>query len=179
MQIPKPRVLATLLSLAAAAAITLGVAPGAQAEPQVPARGELIGSFSPQELTTKPTPAPSLTSPVKASPKKCSSLPAGSAARRAGAATVCLQAAPVSGSAVQAARVNTAADSTTGVCSITAPGDFTYNRLDYCLTGYQVTYTEYGEGDPGDPLGTGVLTVNSSAVLSATSGQSGVGDRHA
>jgi len=171
MQIPKPRLLAILLSLAAAAAITLGVAPGAQAEPSIPAHGQLIGSFTPQELLAKPTPTPSLTSPLTPSPKTCSTLPAGSAARLAGATTACVQVTPLSGSALQTTHANTTAGADAATCSITSPGQYTYNRLDYCLTDLQVTYTEINEEEPGEILGTAVLTVSSSAVLSATSGQ--------
>lgn len=54
---------------------------------------------------------------------------------------------------------------------MTDPGDYTYDRLDYCLTDLQITYTEYSEAEPGEVLGTGVLTVDSSATLSATTGQ--------
>lgn len=167
MHMSGPRLVAALLSVAAAAAVTLVGTTGAQAEPQAPAHGKLIGSFTPQELTSQPTSPPHLASPLKASPKKCWSLPAGSAARKAGATTACMKITPGSSSAPTAR--SRAAQASAAACTETVPGDYTYNRLAYCLTGDDITYDEYDS--LGLEIGTGVLTVNSSAALSARSGQ--------
>ncbi|MFF7705691.1 hypothetical protein [Streptomyces lydicus] len=108
---------------------------------------------------------------MKASTERCTQLPAGSAARKAGATTACIQVTGLSGSShvVDSSRLDTAqADAAT--CSVTA-GFYYYHRHDYCLNNGEVTYTEYNEENAGEILGTGVLTVSSSATLSASSGQ--------
>ena len=51
---------------------------------------------------------------------------------------------PVSDSAAQTTPANPAS-ANLATCSVTDPGDYTYDRLDYCLTGFQITYTEYSE----------------------------------
>ncbi len=165
------RTVAAVISLAAAAALALAYAPGAQAETPILPHGKPIASFTPQNLVAKP--APHLTSPVKTTfRKRCAPLPARSAARKAGATTACIQVTARPGSAKPATSSDfQPADTNAATCSVTQPGYYTYDRLDYCLSGFQVTYTEYNEDDPGETLGTGTLTVSSSASLSASSGQ--------
>jgi hypothetical protein len=125
--------------------------------------------MTPSDLTSAPI--PHVSSPVKSSSKKCSPLPAGSSSRLAGATTACVQTAPLSDTTeTSSSRANVTA-AAVGSCSITSPGSWTYDRLAYCLTGLQITYTEYNQAKPTEILGTGVLTVNSNATLSASSGQ--------
>ncbi len=169
MQVRRSRMFAALISLATAATLALISAPGAQADTPAPAHGKLLGSFTPQDFASQP--APHLASPMKASAKRCSPLPAGSIARRAGATTACIQVTAPSGSSpVRTSGLNNAQDAA-ATCSVTNPGSYSYHRHDYCLNGLEATYTEYNEQNPGEILGTGVLTVSSSATLSASSGR--------
>ncbi|GHA73942.1 hypothetical protein GCM10010345_90800 [Streptomyces canarius] len=169
MQVRRGRTFAALISLATAATITLTNAPGAQADVQAPTHGKLIGSFTPQDLASHPV--PHLTSLMKASAERCAPLPAGSTARNAGATTACIQVSGSSGSSpAQSSRLGTAQEAA-ATCSVTSPGSYYYHRHDYCLNSLKVTYTEFNEQNPAEILGTGVLTVSSSAALSASSGQ--------
>lgn len=173
MTIRRFHLVAVLVCLAAAIAGALGSAPGAQAagKPQIPAHGKLIGSFTPQELITKSEPVPNLAKPLNTSPKKCVAVPANSAAGRAGATTACLQRTFASGSASSSAVHANTVRPDDATCTMTDPGTWTYYRLDYCLSGLQFTYTEYGGEGSTEVIGTGVLTINTSAELSAYSGE--------
>ncbi|MFD8726327.1 hypothetical protein ACFV2H_52695 [Streptomyces sp. NPDC059629] len=168
MQVRKSRIFAVLLSVATATTIALTGAPGAQADGQAPAHGRLLGSFEPQDQVAHPA---ALTSPMKASAKDCAPVPVGSAARKAGATTACIQLTgrsdsrnPVASSPLGTAQPAAAA------CSA-AVGTWYYHRHDYCFNNGTANYTAYDEKNPTKVLGTGVLTISSSATLSATSGQ--------
>jgi hypothetical protein len=168
MQIRRSRALATVASLAVAAAIALTSAPGAHAD-SAATHGRLLGSFSPQDLAPRPT--PHLASPLAASARNCAELPANAPARAAGATTACVQVTGVAGSSDLARHAGSSiAQPDAATCSVTA-GSYFYHRHDYCLNGGEITYTEFNEENPEEILGTGVLTVSSSATLSASSGQ--------
>lgn len=167
-RIPRPRrMFLSLLAVMALGATTTAVVP-AQETPDQPWRQ--VGRVDPDSLPR--VPAPVETSPLPLmSGEHCEPTRAGSQERRDGAVTACVttKAAPVGarrtavGAQQTAAPAAAANDSNTASCEITSPGNYTYKRFSYCVTGLTVRYTL--KDDRGKELGTGTLQVATSATL--------------
>ncbi|MFC0842217.1 DNA/RNA non-specific endonuclease [Streptomyces noboritoensis] len=119
-----------------------------------------------------PAAVPTRTLPLKpGSGERCEPTLAGSRERRAGAVKACVttRTKPVAQPKRQARAVAqpqaAAAATNEGSCAIAAPGTWNYSRFGYCVNGLEVLYTL--KDTNGKVVGTGTLTVASSALLPA------------
>jgi hypothetical protein len=102
----------------------------------------------------------------------CTATAPGSEERRAGAVESCVTVAPAA--APKKAKTRTgvtaapaaAAAAAAGSCDITTPGNYSYERFSYCVTGINVTYIL--RDSRGVEIGRGTLAVSTGADLSAT-----------
>ncbi|MER5978131.1 DNA/RNA non-specific endonuclease [Streptomyces sp. NPDC001857] len=113
------------------------------------------------------SPAPSASSTqtsrfVAGSGEDCTPTAPGSKERRAGAVESCVTVTP----APVTAKTRTAAAAAAAACSITNPGNYSYERFSYCVTGINVTYIM--RDSRGLEIGRGTLAVSTSADLSPT-----------
>ncbi|MER5378042.1 DNA/RNA non-specific endonuclease [Streptomyces sp. NPDC002553] len=99
---------------------------------------------------------------VAGSGEECTATAPGSKERRAGAVESCVTVTP----APVTAKSRTAAAAAAANCSITNPGNYSYERFSYCVTGINVTYIL--RDSRGLEIGRGTLTVSTSADLSPT-----------
>ncbi|MGA5121771.1 DNA/RNA non-specific endonuclease [Streptomyces pseudogriseolus] len=109
--------------------------------------------------------------------EECTATAPGSKERRAGAVESCVTVTPAPVTAPAKTKTRTgpastapasataAADAPIATCEITNPGDYSYGRFSYCVTGIHVTYILRDTN--GAELGRGVLQVSTSATLSA------------
>ncbi|WP_107420904.1 DNA/RNA non-specific endonuclease [Streptomyces sp. CB03234] len=102
--------------------------------------------------------------------EECTATAPGSKERRAGAVESCVTVAPAPAKAKAKAKSRAAsapaAAAATGSCSITNPGNYSYERFSYCVTGINVTYIL--RDSRGVEIGRGVLEVSTGADLSPT-----------
>lgn len=94
----------------------------------------------------------------------CEPTRAGSKARRAGAAEACVSTSPATATPRQSRAAVAAAG--TGGCDIASPGNYSYKRFEYCVTGVNVLYILRDSN--GKEIGRGTLQVSTSATLPAT-----------
>ncbi|MEU0056917.1 DNA/RNA non-specific endonuclease [Streptomyces sp. NPDC006334] len=99
---------------------------------------------------------------VAGSGEECTPTAPGSKERRAGAVESCVTVTP----APVTAKPRTAAAAAAANCSITNPGNYSYERFSYCVTGINVTYIM--RDSRGLEIGRGTLAVSTSADLSPT-----------
>ncbi|MCQ9131463.1 DNA/RNA non-specific endonuclease [Streptomyces sp. IBSBF 2807] len=99
----------------------------------------------------------------------CSATAPGSGERRAGAVESCVTVAPAPArkkGKSRAADAPAAAAAAAGACDVSAPGNYSYERFSYCVSGIDVTYV-LRDGN-GKEIGRGTLAVSTGADLSAT-----------
>lgn len=146
-----------LLTVVALVLTTVGVSSAQQR-----AKGE-------QRRVGKPDSAPlSATAPLiktstfpAKSAEHCEPTQAGSKERQAGAAEACVSTSRAL--TTQRQRHAGVATAATGNCNITSPGNYSYERFEYCVTGVNVLYTLRDSN--GRELGRGTLEVSTSATL--------------
>ncbi|MFF4473648.1 DNA/RNA non-specific endonuclease [Streptomyces sp. NPDC001599] len=157
-----------LLAVLALGVTTTAMAPVSEASAAAPRTVDRIGTAAPTDA-----PAPVETEPLRVTPgEHCRPTPVGSRERRAGAVESCVTmgVAPKAPAGTQpdavAPRSAAAADPPdSATCTITAPGNWTYNRFGYCITGLTVLYVLKDAN--GKQIGTGTLEVATSALLPA------------
>ncbi|MFF9377838.1 DNA/RNA non-specific endonuclease [Streptomyces griseoluteus] len=98
----------------------------------------------------------------KQSGERCEATKAGSKERRAGAVKACVRTSPVL-AARTTAQPQSLAAAAAASCSITSPGNYSYGRFSYCVTGVNVLYLLRDSN--GAELGRGTLTISTSASL--------------
>ncbi|OKJ94564.1 hypothetical protein AMK26_32595 [Streptomyces sp. CB03234] len=157
------RARSTVLTVFTALTLVLTTAATSQAaEPPAPAKAS---------STTKSA-APSAGSTetgglAAGSGEECTATAPGSKERRAGAVESCVTVAPAPAKAkARAAGAPAAAAAAAGSCAITTPGNYSYERFSYCVTGINVTYVL--RDSRGVEIGRGVLAVSTGADLSPT-----------
>ncbi|MGZ3099249.1 DNA/RNA non-specific endonuclease [Streptomyces sp. H72] len=95
----------------------------------------------------------------------CTATAPGSKERRAGAVESCVTVTPAPAKAKTGAAGAPAAAGA-GSCDITSPGNYSYERFSYCVTGINVTYIL--RDSRGMEIGRGTLAVSTGADLSST-----------
>lgn len=148
-----------LLTVVTLGLTTTGMSPAQQGAEEKPQR---VGRPDSADL---PATAPiTETAAFRAdSGERCLPTQAGSKERRAGAAKACVSTSPATATPQQSRAAVAAAD--TGSCDITNPGNYTYNRFEYCVTGVNVLYIL--RDSKGKEIGRGTLQVSASATLPA------------
>ncbi|MEY2247998.1 DNA/RNA non-specific endonuclease [Streptomyces sp. BF23-18] len=111
-------------------------------------------------------PAPATSAFPKQSGEHCEATKAGSKERRAGAVEACVSTSPVLAARTTARPQSLAATAATAGCSITSPGNYSYERFSYCVTGVNVLYLLRDSN--GAELGRGTVTISTSASLPAS-----------
>ncbi|WP_055526075.1 DNA/RNA non-specific endonuclease [Streptomyces graminilatus] len=101
----------------------------------------------------------------------CTATAPGSKERRAGAVESCVTVTPAPAKAKARAAgaapaASAAAAAAAGSCDITSPGNYSYERFSYCVTGINVTYIL--RDSRGLEIGRGVLVVSTGGDLSPT-----------
>lgn len=100
----------------------------------------------------------------------CTATAPGSKERRAGAVESCVTVTPALAKAktraAGAAPAASAAAAATASCEITNPGNYSYERFSYCVTGINITYIL--RDSRGKEIGLGILAVSTSGDLSPT-----------
>ncbi|MEU6228321.1 DNA/RNA non-specific endonuclease [Streptomyces sp. NPDC047042] len=100
----------------------------------------------------------------------CTATAPGSKERRAGAVESCVTITPAPAKAktraAAAAPAASAAAAAAGSCDITSPGNYSYERFSYCVTGINITYIL--RDSRGLEIGRGVLEVSTGGDLSPT-----------
>ncbi|WP_179857023.1 DNA/RNA non-specific endonuclease [Streptomyces sp. OV198] len=168
------RIRARSTVLAVLTAVTLGLttagtATAQQAAHQAPkASPHKAGSTN---RAAAPVPATATSAFPKQSGERCEATKAGSKERRAGAVEACVSTSPILAARTTAQPKSLAATATTAAataasCSITAPGNYSYERFSYCVTGVNVLYLLRDSN--GAELGRGTLTISTSASLPAS-----------
>ncbi|MFI8089538.1 DNA/RNA non-specific endonuclease [Streptomyces sp. NPDC086080] len=165
-RVPRRRARSTVLTVLTALTLVLTPAATSQAaDPPATAKAA--------PTTTSPAPGAMITRTstfAAGSDEECTATAPGSRERRAGAVESCVTITPAPASAAAKARTRTALASTTaaadaGSCDVTNPGNYSYERFSYCVTGINVTYILRDSN--GAELGRGNLSVSTSATLSA------------
>ncbi|MFD9285194.1 DNA/RNA non-specific endonuclease [Streptomyces mirabilis] len=168
------RIRARSTVLAVLTAVTLGLttagtATAQQAAHQAPkASPHKAGSTN---RAAAPVPATATSAFPKQSGERCEATKAGSKERRAGAVKACVSTSPILAARTTAQPKSLAATATTAAataasCSITAPGNYSYERFSYCVTGVNVLYLLRDSN--GAELGRGTLEISTSASLPAS-----------
>ncbi|MER6789380.1 DNA/RNA non-specific endonuclease [Streptomyces sp. NPDC000658] len=158
---PRRRARSTVLTILSALTLVLTTAAASQAaEPPAASRAS----------STAKSPAPGAESGDTAkfaagSGEDCTATAPGSKERRAGAVESCVTVAPAPRKAKPRTGVAAAA-AAAGSCDVTSPGNYSYERFSYCVTGITVTYILRNAN--GAEIGRGTLAVSTSADLSAT-----------
>ncbi|MER6493902.1 DNA/RNA non-specific endonuclease [Streptomyces griseorubiginosus] len=162
------RIRARSTVLAVLAAVTLGLTTAGPATAQQAAGGKARPAATVDRTNRTGTPAP-LTA-TSAFPEqlgeRCEATRTGTKERRAGAVEACVSTSPVPAARTKARQQSLAATSAaTATCSLTSPGNYSYERFSYCVTGVNVLYVL--RDSKGAELGRGTLEVSTSASLPA------------
>ncbi|MFH9015607.1 DNA/RNA non-specific endonuclease [Streptomyces sp. NPDC017943] len=146
--------------------MTLGLTTAGTATAQQTA-GEKPRSAGTADPTIQAGTPVSATSPFpKQSGERCEPTKRGSKERRAGAVEACVSTTPLPAARAKARQQSLAAASAgLGSCSLTSPGNYSYERFSYCVTGVNVLYIL--RDTKGAELGRGTLEVSTSASLPA------------
>ncbi|AKZ55832.1 Hypothetical protein SAM23877_2783 [Streptomyces ambofaciens ATCC 23877] len=122
----------------------------------------------PTTNSTAPSAEPTETSKFAAgSAEDCTATVPGSKERHAGAVESCVTVTPAPARAkTRTAAAPAAAAAAAGSCDVTTPGNYSYERFSYCVTGINVTYIL--RDSRGLEIGRGTLAVSTGADLSAT-----------
>ncbi|MFB7732649.1 hypothetical protein ACFC19_40065, partial [Streptomyces sp. NPDC056127] len=156
------RARSTVLTVLTALTLVVTTAATSQAaEPPATAKASATTkSAAPSAETTETSPFAS------ASGEDCTATAPGSKERRAGAVESCVTVTPAPAKAKTRAAGAPAAAAAAGSCDITNPGNYSYERFSYCVTGINVTYIL--RDSRGLEIGRGTLAVSTGADLSAT-----------
>ncbi|MEU5090105.1 DNA/RNA non-specific endonuclease [Streptomyces sp. NPDC021356] len=156
------RARSTVLTVLTALTLVLTTAATSQAaEPPAPAKATLATKSAASGAKTTGT-----SRFAAGSGEDCTATAPGSKERRAGAVESCVTVAPAPAKAKTRTGVAATAAATAGSCDITSPGNYSYERFSYCVTGINVTYIL--RNSDGVELGRGVLEVSTGGDLSAT-----------
>ncbi|MCX4734242.1 DNA/RNA non-specific endonuclease [Streptomyces sp. NBC_01363] len=148
-----------LLTVVTLGLTTTGMSPAQQGAEEKPQRvGRLNSAYLPAT-----TPLTETAAFRAESGEHCEPTQAGSKERQAGAAEACVSTSPATTTPQQSRAAVAAAD--TGTCDITNPGNYTYERFEYCVTGVNVLYIL--RDSTGKEIGRGTLQVSTSATLPA------------
>ncbi|MFD7063173.1 DNA/RNA non-specific endonuclease [Streptomyces sp. NPDC059906] len=153
-------------------ALTLGLASATTsqaAEPPAPTHTASASDSAASGAQT--TDAVETSAFVAGSGEQCTPTARGSKERRAGAAESCVTVVPApakakSRSGPAASLSSATADAPVGSCDLTNPGNYSYERFSYCVTGINVTYIL--RDSRGVEIGRGTLEVSTGADLSPT-----------
>ncbi|MER6678071.1 DNA/RNA non-specific endonuclease [Streptomyces sp. NPDC000983] len=161
------RIRARSTVLAVLAALTLGLTAAAPATAQQSANDKprQAGKADLTNQADTPAAATAVSAFPKQSEEQCEATKKGSKERRAGAVEACVSTSPAL-SARTTAQPQSRAAADSGSCSITAPGNYSYERFSYCVTGVNVLYI-LRDGNGGE-LGRGTLAITTSATLPAS-----------
>lgn len=166
------RARSTVLAVLAAVTMgltTTGMAPVRQDADEKP---QQIGKVGQTDRPDAPTPATEASSFPKVSGERCEPTRLGSKERKAGAAEACVSTSPAPVKSASRgmlpqtglmAMSSLADEGGTDSCKITNPGNYAYERFQYCVTGLNVLYTL--RDAEGKQIGTGTLEVSTSAKL--------------
>ncbi|MER7568776.1 DNA/RNA non-specific endonuclease [Streptomyces sp. NPDC097941] len=150
-------------------AVTLGLTTAGTATAQQTAdeKPRHAGTVDRTNQTTDTPAPPNATSAFpKQSGERCEATKAGTKERRAGAVEACVSTSPVPAARAKANPQSLAATSAAvASCSITSPGNYSYERFSYCVTGVNVLYIL--RDSKGAELGRGTLEISTSASLPA------------
>ncbi|MER5341324.1 hypothetical protein [Streptomyces mirabilis] len=170
------RIRARSTVLAVLTAVTLGLttAGTATAQQATNEKPRQVGRVDLTDRAAAPAPATATSAFPKQSGERCEATKAGSKERRAGAVKACVSTSPILAARTTAqpkslaatAAAPTAAAAAAASCSITTPGNYSYERFSYCVTGVNVLYLLRDSN--GAELGRGTLTVSTSASLPAS-----------
>ncbi|MET7778991.1 DNA/RNA non-specific endonuclease [Streptomyces mirabilis] len=170
------RIRARSTVLAVLTAVTLGLTTAGTATAQQTAdeKPRQVGRVDLTDRTAAPAPATVTSAFPKQSGEHCEATKAGSKERRAGAVKACVSTSPILAARTTAqpqslaatAAAPTAAAAAAASCSITTPGNYSYERFSYCVTGVNVLYLLRDSN--GAELGRGTLTISTSASLPAS-----------
>ncbi|MFE6102791.1 hypothetical protein ACFVQ4_22850 [Streptomyces laurentii] len=142
---------------------TLGTSPAAQAAEEKPRQVTGAAPTAPAK-TSAPTTA--ISSFPKTSGEHCEPTAAGSKERQAGAVQACVSTSPVPvkrAAKQEAAKPQGLAAANTGSCDITSPGNYSYERFEYCVTGVNVVYILRDSN--AKEIGRGTLEISAGASL--------------
>lgn len=167
------RIRARSTVLAVLIAVTLGLttAGTATAQQATNEKPRQVGRVDLTDRAAAPAPATATSAFPKQSGERCEATKAGSKERRAGAVKACVSTSPILAPRTTAqpkslTSTATAAAAATASCSITSPGNYSYERFSYCVTGINVLYLLRDSN--GVELGRGTLEVSTSASLPAS-----------
>ncbi|MGW7568465.1 DNA/RNA non-specific endonuclease [Streptomyces tendae] len=172
-RIPRSRrVLVSLLAVLALGATTTAMTPAQDTPTAREHPGRQADRIDVADLTDAPAPTRTRPAPLS-SAEECAPTRAGSRERRAGAVEACvtMSAAPAkqpdrqSRTAARSVAQTAADDDNSASCAVTVPGQWTYSRFGYCVSGITVLYV-LKDGN-GKEIGTGTLNVATSALLPA------------
>ncbi|WP_392973006.1 DNA/RNA non-specific endonuclease [Streptomyces sp. LN245] len=143
---------------------TTGTATAQQTADEKPRQ---VGRVDLTNQADTPAPATATSAFPKQSGEHCEATKAGSKERRTGAVEACVSTSPVPAARTKAQSQSLAATpAAVGSCSITDPGNYSYERFSYCVTGVNVLYSLRDSN--GAELGRGTLTISTSASLPAS-----------
>ncbi|MFF4838052.1 DNA/RNA non-specific endonuclease [Streptomyces sp. NPDC001315] len=163
------RIRARSTVLAVLTAVTLGLTTAGTATAQQTAdeKPRQVGRVDPPDRAAAPAPATVTSAFPKQSGERCEATKAGSKERRAGAVEACVSTSPALAPRTTAQPQSLAATATAaGSCSVTSPGNYSYERFGYCVTGVNVLYILRDSN--GAEIGSGTLTISTSASLPAS-----------
>uniref|UniRef100_A0AAU3I9U2 DNA/RNA non-specific endonuclease n=1 Tax=Streptomyces sp. NBC_01393 TaxID=2903851 RepID=A0AAU3I9U2_9ACTN len=162
------RIRARSTVLAVLTAMTLGLTTTGTATAQQTAdeKPRQVGRVDLTNQADTPAPATATSAFPKQSGEHCEATKAGSKERRRGAVEACVSTSPVPAARTKAQSQSLAATpAAVASCSITNPGNYSYERFGYCVTGVNVLYLLRDSN--GAELGRGTLTISTSASLPA------------
>ncbi|MEU0948323.1 DNA/RNA non-specific endonuclease [Streptomyces canus] len=162
------RIRARSTVLAVLAAVTLGLTTAGPATAQQTAdeKPRHAGTVDRTNQTGTPAPLTATSAFPKQSGEHCEATKAGTKERRAGAVEACVSTSPVPAVRTKAQPQSLAATSAAvATCSLTSPGNYSYERFSYCVTGVNVLYIL--RDSKGAELGRGTLEISTSASLPA------------
>lgn len=163
------RIRARSAVLAVLTAVTLGLTTTGTATAQQTGddKPRQVGRADRTNRADAPAPATVTSAFPKQSGEHCEATKPGSKERRAGAVKACVSTSPAPAAPGTAQPQNLAATAaaSSGSCSITSPGNYSYERFGYCVTGVNVLYTLFNSN--GLVIGSGTLEISTSASLSA------------
>ncbi|MFJ6831990.1 DNA/RNA non-specific endonuclease [Streptomyces sp. NPDC091209] len=168
------RIRARSTVLAVLTAVTLGLTTAGTATAQQSAdeKPRQVGRVDLTDRTAATATATATSAFPKQSGEHCEATKAGSKERRAGAVKACVSTSPILAARTTAqpqslaatAAAPTAAAAAAASCSV--PGDYSYERFSYCVTGINVLYLLRDSN--GAELGRGTLEISTSASLPAS-----------
>ncbi|WP_326783482.1 hypothetical protein [Streptomyces sp. NBC_00151] len=158
------RARSAVLAVLTAVALGLTTTGTATAQQTADEKPRQVGRVDLTDRTDAPA-APATSAFPRQSGEHCEATKAGSKERRAGAVEACVSTSPAPAARTTAQPQGLAATAATASCSLTSPGNYSYERFSYCVSGVNVLYLLRDSN--GAELGRGTLTISTSASLPA------------